>query len=65
MRCNNTNSNRKVNNLLLYTVAGTLAVPMVAALFIPAIYLPLVGLTVPFITGAILDHKVETLGCVA
>jgi cell division protein FtsW (lipid II flippase) len=65
MRCNNTNNHQKVNNLLLYTVAGTLTVPLVAALFVPAIYLPLVGLTIPFITGAFLEHKVEALGCTA
>ena len=65
MQCNKNNQNRKVNSLMVYTALGTLAAPLLAALFVPTIYLPLVGLTVPFLAAAILEHKVEKLACVA
>ena len=63
MECNNTNNRTKVNKLALYTVAGTIAVPLIAALFVPGIYLPLMGLTIPFVTAAFLESRVEALGC--
>jgi hypothetical protein len=65
MLCNKTNTNRKVNSLVVYTVLGTLAAPLIAALFVPAVYLPLVGLIVPFVAAGFLDHKVEALDCAA
>jgi hypothetical protein len=65
MRCNNTNNTSKTNRIVLYTVIGTLAVPLVAAAFIPAIYLPLLGLTIPFLAAAFAESRVEALGCAA
>jgi hypothetical protein len=65
MRCDNTNNLPKINNLLLYTVAGTLAVPLIASLVVPAIYLPILALTLPFLAAAYAEHKAEALGCSA
>jgi len=65
MRYEKTKNISKINKLALYTVAGTLAVPLVAALFIPAIYLPLVALVVPVFAATYIEGKVEALGCAA
>jgi hypothetical protein len=61
MRCNQ----NKTTKLVIVTAAVALTIPVVAALFIPAIYLPLLGLTVPFLAAAFLEHKVEALECAA
>jgi hypothetical protein len=63
MRCNNNNNQPKVNKLVFTTIAGTIAIPLIAALFLPVIYIPLVGLIIPFLAAAFLEGKVEALGC--
>jgi hypothetical protein len=54
------NTNPKFDNAIIYTIAGTFAIPLLAAFVVPGILATAICFTVPFVGAAYLCGK--TLG---
>lgn len=54
MGTNTANTNTKSDNAIVYTIAGTFAIPLLAAFVVPGILATAICFTVPFIGAAFL-----------
>jgi hypothetical protein len=52
----------KVRNLIFGTVGACFAVPLLAAVVLPPVFVPILALTVPFLAAGFLEYRLENLG---